>query len=545
MRRATFNINMTIAILMITVLFAPMAYGKTPARVLILPLNIHSDRDLSFLKEGVREMLSTRLTAAGEVMPIDKNTTDKMLQNINKPVDESSAYALGAQAEADYVVFGSMTILGNSISTDVRFLDVKGKKPAVAFSQFGKEQSEVLFHIDRFAAEVNEKVFGRKTYTYRKTVTADEQVRRRKHPDSLITSDQLIITEKEAATNLWRSRRYKTVINGIAAGDVDGDGRTEVAFVDKENLMIHRLVEGRFEKVGQLKAGTGTVYLTVDVADINRNGISEIFVTSVSLNEAKMNSFVAEWSGSGFKKIVDRQNWYYRVIRTPDRGNILVGQKRGIEDLFWKSVYELEWKQGKYRPVEKLPLPKGQKVFGFTYGDIMKDGRQLVISFDGGDYLRVLDPNGREIWISGERFGGTTTYLDHTNVFDTSPDSKNRYYLPQRIHVVDIDSDGKNEVITVKNTEAFSRTVAARLRVFRSGHIECLSWDTMGLRQKWKTRKNSGYISDSIIADIDNDGKNELVFSLVSKPSPIIGGTRSYIVAMKVERQQTANQGAK
>ncbi len=522
------------------VLCATVALAEKPYRVLILPFTIHSDQDLSFLKKGIGNMLSTRLTVADEVVPISTEATQEMFQSVPESIDEAKALELGTEAGADYVVVGTLTVLGESISTDARFLDVKEKKPAVSFSQFGKDQSEVLFHIDLFAAQVNEKVFGRKTYTYAKPETTDEQAERRRHPDSLIPSDQLIITNKAAGIDFWRSRRFKTVISGLSVGDVDGDGRNEVAFVDNDNLMIYRQLEGKFEKVGTVESRTGCVLLGVDVADINQNGVSEIFVTSVSLVGAKMNSFVVEWNGTAFKKIINDQNWYYRVTQAPNRGKILVGQKRGVQDLFWKRVHELAWSQGAYRPVEQLKLPKGQKIFGFTFGDVMNTGEAMVVSYTDGDYLRVSDSNGRVIWSSGDRFGGTAVYVEATKVFDNNPSlQKPRYYLPQRVHVVDIDKDGKNDVITVKNEEAIPRTVASRLRVFKSGRVECLSWDTMGLRQKWKTRENSGYISDAVIADIDNDGTEELVFSLVSKSSPIIGSTRSYVVAMEVMKESS------
>ena len=77
-------------------------------------------------------------------------------------------------------------VLGGSISTDAKFFDVDTKQPMVSFSQFGKETGEVLFHINLFAAEVNEKVFNRKTYTYRKETTTDEEAKRRQHPDAVV-----------------------------------------------------------------------------------------------------------------------------------------------------------------------------------------------------------------------------------------------------------------------------------------------------------------------------------------------------------------------
>jgi hypothetical protein len=53
----------------------------------------------------------------------------------------------------------------------------------------------------------------------------------------------------------------------------------------------------------------------------------------------------------------------------------------------------------------------------------------------------------------------------------------------------------------------------------------------MGLYQKWRTREISGYISDYAIADVNNDGQDELVFSVVEKHSSALGKAKSFIAS--------------
>ena len=87
-------------------------------------------------------------------------------------------------------------------------------------------------------------------------------------------------------------------------------------------------------------------------------------------------------------------------------------------------------------------------------------------------------------------------------------------YYPMRILIRDINDDGKNEVITVKNTR-LSRLL--EFRKFKHGEIEIRSWDEVGLAVLWKTRELKGYIIDFSIGDFDNDGQDEIVVSLVSE----------------------------
>ena len=107
------------------------------------------------------------------------------------------------------------------------------------------------------------------------------------------------------------------------------------------------------------------------------------------------------------------------------------------------------------------------------------------------------------------------------------------YYIAQRIHVVDMEGDGKNEVVVVNNRETLGKALS-RFRSYKSGHIECLFWDALGLYPKWKTRDVSGYISDYAVADFDNDGSLELVFAVDTDMNPFMTSkAKSYLVSWK------------
>jgi TolB-like protein len=510
-------------------------------RVLVLPMQIHSDRDLAFLKKGVQDMLYTRLALGDKVIVIDNQTVNQALQNIPGPVTEQSAYQLGQQLGADYVVWGSLTILGESISTDARFLEVRTQKPVVMFSQYGKTQGDVIFHIDQFAGQVNETVFGRKTYTYIKEAPAAAESSRRKHPESLwVKSDQQNIAGDASGSGYWNSGRFKTTIVGISIGDVNGDGKNETVTIDARSLEVHRFMDGRLAKIKKIEQPVGNVLIAVDVADINGNGFAEIFVTSLNKAKAGMNSFVLEWNGETFVEIIRDQNWYYRVTRSANRGVMLLGQKRGTEGLFSGGVTELTWSGSNYTPSAKMDLPKGQRIFGFAFGDVMNNNQELIIHYTPSEYLRIEDSSrgGREIWTSGEKFGGSANFLDNISRFDTGKDTfaKSRYFIPQRIFVVDIDKDGQYEVITPKNEETITRTLT-KLRAFKSGNIQWLTWSGNGLFMKMKTQDAAGYISDLAIGDFDNDGEDDLVYT-ISQKSFIGGGKKSYIAAIKPQKSQ-------
>lgn len=177
----------------------------------------------------------------------------------------------------------------------------------------------------------------------------------------------------------WKSRKFKTQIRGIAVGDVDGEGRNEIVFISGKRVFIYRYSGGSFEKVTEIKGKSFYNFTSVDIADIDRNGNSEIFVTNLPRNSNRLSSFVLEWNGTKFEKIADKANWYYRVLNVQKKGKILLGQKQGVEDIFRTGIYELKWSNGRYEPAERQILPKHMNVYGFAYGNVLNNEQQMIV----------------------------------------------------------------------------------------------------------------------------------------------------------------------
>ena len=287
------------------------------SKVLILPFNIHSEKDLSFLQRGIGEMLSTRIAFENKVMIVGKEEAGIAAGK----TDEKIALAAGEKAGADYVLFGSLTVFGESISTDAKFYDVQNKSQLVVINEFGSSQGDVIYHINVFAAKINETVFGRKTASsqvpakeiaQQQPSSGEQSADSRKNPEETwakqsgtkMAYDEAFSGSGEPAAVLWKSKKFETKLKGIAVGDVDGDGKTETVFVDDHKIFIYRQAAGKFEKIKEIAGKTYEFYKGIDVADINENKMAEIFVTAINDN-GRVISFVLEWDGKDFKKITD------------------------------------------------------------------------------------------------------------------------------------------------------------------------------------------------------------------------------------------------
>jgi TolB-like protein len=532
--------------------FARQATAET-RKILVIPFSIHADKDLAFLRKGITSMLSSRLTDVGKVVVMDQAAASDIVRDLPTPLTRETVAEAARQAGADYVAFGSLTVFGDSISTDARFVEAATSALLVTFNETGQSQGDVIGHINAFAGEVNTRVFGRAADGSVSAAPAPAA-----SPETPPDPDQANPAKKiwsgdggmriqaanpdtdEADTKLWRSRRFSLNVEGLGLGDVDGDGDTEVVFVSENQMAVYRYKDQAFLKVAETELAPRLVAIGLDVADINGNGRAEVFISSRSENYFP-HSYVLEWDGSAFQNVYDAPNWYFRVGWNPQNKNrTLYGQKGSARSVIAGPVYTLAWINGAYEPQDKILLPDGASVFGFAQGDLTGDGTANTMAFIKSDQLQLSSIGRQEEWISVDPYGGKYTWLitaeefklgqrlNRTNV-DPLPDTL--FFIPQRILLTDFDRDGRNEVLVVKNEDT-TRGLMSRVRSYQEGRFENLAWDNVGMRAMWRTRKFSGYISDYNLGDFDNDGQDEMVFAVVKKiGDPMTGEAKTYLVS--------------
>ncbi len=512
-------------IILVSVFIRPCgvpALANSPVKIVVVPFKIHSEKDLSFLQNGIQNMLATRLTRDERIKLNNRAEVEKAIADFPEPLTKQNAHLLGQKLFSDYVVFGSLTVFGNSVSTDAVLIDVTTKEPVVTFNQSGESRGDVIPHVNMFSQQIREKLFGPVPATDEKPAVSQAMTPVR--PDA-----------GKPEPDFFKSRRMNMEMMSLAMGDVDGDGRVELVFLSPHDVFIYRYTAGRFVKVSEINEKSYNQFIRVDIGDINGNGKAEMFITNLSRTGSTLNSLVMEWDGTDYRKIVTRQNLFYRVIRTPEQGDRLLGQKYNTKKVFEKGIHELIWNGEVYDTDRPYGPALNKNIYEFSYGDLLHKGRQIMASFSSTDRIRVMNPDGGLAWESADPYGGNYTYIAYHDEIDK--DDEERYYLPQRIFVTDFDNNGKADFVVVKNKDTSSR-VFGRFRMFRLGYLECLTWQGLGFEPLWRTPQISGYICDYGIGDIDGDGRKELVCGVVEQKDALIAKSRSYfIVWNKISRR--------
>ncbi len=478
-------------------------------KVAILPFLIHSQENLDYLREGIHDILTSRITVEGKIIVVERSLVERALYE-ERPMrlDEAAATKIGMRVGADFIVLGSLTKIGNYISLDARLISITEEKPPLGVYTQHKGIDDVMAKIGDFAQDIGYKILGRRAMTGRPTDP--------KHP--YIQQREILGRISPEGLGFKKSQVFGFEIKGIDIGDVDGDKKNEVVIMDDHNLYVFKYNGEKLILFQKIQTGYQHTFLTLDVADINRNGHAEIIVTAVA--EDDLRSFILEFEEGKFRKITEKSGWYFRALDHPKDGPILMGQKMGSDGLYSGPIYKFIWKKNSFEKGPKMPFPKETKIFSLAVGNIQSKEKLNLIVLDDSERLRMVGPDGKDVWNSRQKYGGTTNFYETRKKFDpvyrfgSQGAPAWRVYIPGRIVIKDLDGDGLHEVMINKNITSSTRFFD-RIRSFDSGEIYDLVWEENSLTTNWKTKEIEGYISDFQIKDVDNDGEDELVVAVI------------------------------
>jgi len=136
------------------------ANGQQQVNVVILPFEIFAQKDLSYLQSDLPAAVKASLEQAGaRVLLLDAASEPQWRQRVSN-LEELKK--LGQQTGADYIVWGSLTWIGQQFSLDLKMFESLAEKTPSVFTSEGRGIENLPSTVEKLALSLVSKIFKRK-----------------------------------------------------------------------------------------------------------------------------------------------------------------------------------------------------------------------------------------------------------------------------------------------------------------------------------------------------------------------------------------------
>lgn len=526
--------NWTSILIVSGLMVSNTCFSKEMKTVAVLPFTMNTQQDLTFLQKGIFDMFLSRITYGDDVLVLTRENLENKLGKADDPslavtkgINEAKAKTLGQFLDVDYVLFGSLTLFGESMSLDVNMVDIKTGQPSLIFFRQSDNAGAVIPELNKICEEINYKVFGRETIEFKGQQAALAQV-----------YEQQGENFKSPLSRFQTLLNFKGTINGVATGDLDGDKKNEVVIIDGNMVQIYKVgMNQQLIPIQKIENESSAVTcVSIDVADINQNGFAEIFVTGVNDRQERASSFVIEFNGTKYVRAKKTYPWYFRVIKDANRKSQLFAQSHSKKGPWYpNAVFNVISSNNTYEQGSGLSVPRN----GFSILSMVKvtEANKQTSSYlytDKEGRLVSFNESGKVEWSSDEGYGGSILSYRFPQDHSKSLEWEVAFFQPKNI-IFDKRSDGKLQLFVIKNKET-SDYLFANARSFKRGSVEIHSFNDMGLSSENAPKKFAGMVTSMDIGDYDNDSKMELLVTMIKKGKDMFSSdVTSIMVAYELE----------
>lgn len=134
------------------------AYPLEAVRVAVLPFEVHSVKDLAYMQAEIAGIIKKHLKQDGAVI-VDLELKPELRGKIAAGID--GIRNLGVKSGADYIVWGSLTWIGQRFSMDAKMIETFGEAPPNVFFVEGKSIETLLGTVKELADKIGMKIFKR------------------------------------------------------------------------------------------------------------------------------------------------------------------------------------------------------------------------------------------------------------------------------------------------------------------------------------------------------------------------------------------------
>lgn len=471
------KINLMVAVFMIIIAVCGSAWSA-PAVIHVAEFSVSGSSKPDEMQTTIQSLLLTRL--AGEKMVTQA-----------KPED------------AEIRVTGSYLLSGAMFSLDAAATNSVGTVIARAFTQ-GKSPDEFIPAVGVLAKSLSEGIIKGLAAQGRDLATAT--------PSDIIKPARIVPASGQVVHKLTGA------MVGLAVGQTLASGERELFVAGRHVLRYYR--QGtELKLMAEIPYKVYETILAVDTADLDSNGIPEVYVTV--MNGEILVSQVWAVDGTSLKKVAGSLPYYFRALTGAGGVKKIYAQQISATADFYGDVSELVKSGEGYKLADPVKLPKPGYIYNFSMLRGFR-GEANPVVFERSGYLKVFNATGDEIWKSSEEFSGSETSF---NRIDSS--GMNGYrsvFLDQRMIV-----KANGELLVPKNSGSW---FLFNKHSYSRSSLYCFGWDGAELQEKWHTRQSDYYLADF---SYDESSHELLMLEVVTKEEGVFDKGASRLVIKKVD----------
>ncbi len=511
MRKNLISVYLCFCILFIA---STQAFAQSK-KYIVTPFQVNGSADYAYLSEAFPAMLTSRLFQNGLFENVES-------ENIEIVKSNTEAQKVLADNMADYVIYGSITMLGSSASIDMSGLTKDGEK----------WQKAISTNIDSLIGEIQPISDSIKTEFFAQSADINA-----------VSSTQTTTLAPQTSTSDVRLKSQPLDFSVISmdTGKLSGNDTSDVVLADDlRNVYLYNWNGGAMKPLAQYRVSSALDILAVRTFKMNKQ--EYIAVTCFNETQTLASTIVLEYNGKELVEYMTMPFFTNTTVLPDSNQEILIGQYNGTNSVYRGEIFEVKINNKKWEKGLALTnLPRRANVYNFTYfpSDIGYSNNVLMLTAQ--EHLEVFDSKGTGIAVVDELFSGGNAYISVSDgkPAPTSDDTGfEYYYIPLRMIVDDFNNDKKLDII-VNHPITTLGEYLKNYRSYTESEIQAYAWDGIGLDLRWKTPVINGSVSDYQLVDLNNDNRKELLTSVVTSTGFLgFGSGRTILTITELEPVQ-------
>ncbi len=502
---------------------------QPPETLVFLPFVINTENPQQYLREGLTDILASRVANRTGYTAIHKNKKTRQLTALLEREEQQPLKELLNSMQADHLILGTLSRQKTDFEILVHLLS-KTKATPVSFSRTISSINQAMTALDELSMELADTILNKKPEKVRQASSQSPQDRglssfqtanpNRAYKEGLYKPAAVAAAKgvapqgnvAMAKTELAAAARIMTV------GDLNGDGINEIVLVSPGSLTLYHTNGEHFQQVATYPLPKTLHPHAINLADIDGNGLLEIYLSANSGN--RPDSMVLTWEKSHFQTLDTHLPYYLRPGLDSQGKAIILGQKGGGTTPFAPYFYSLiRGADSQLQKGESVEVPAGFNLFDFIRVDFNQDSTPEFVGLKNNDQLVILDSNNTELWASKVSYGASKTSVG--SITRDRAGDRTLTFIHSRLIARDINGDDSPEIIVGQNLVSTIQYVQ-QLRFFRGTSIVALDWTGSSMATLWETPLSKNYTVDyQVVPNEGEDGATRLYTVETANNSPL------------------------